>query len=127
MYVRLFDGKIPEVCDRNHFFSIAARTMRWILVGRHRRLRPEILGDLMPAVEEEFKRFDLEALNAALEELAAAKPELARLVDMAYFLGLAPREIAEIVESSERTVFRDLKNARGWLYWRMGEQSGEES
>ena len=125
MYVRLFDGKVPHICDRNHFFSIAARTMRWILVGRHRQLRPDILGDLMPAVEESSSQFDLEALNAALEELAEAKPELARLVDMAYFLGLAPQEIAEIVESSERTVFRDLKRARGWLYWRLGEETNE--
>jgi len=125
MYVRLFDGKVPDVCDRNHFFNIAARTMRWILVGRHRRLKPEVLADLTPISNVGIDEFDLEALDAALEELSSVKPELARLVDLSYFLGLAPAEIAEVTKSSERTVYRDLKRARSWLYWRLGDEAAE--
>jgi RNA polymerase sigma factor (TIGR02999 family) len=127
MYIRIFDGKIPEIRDRGHFFSVAARTMRWILIGRHRKLKPEILEGLMPSLGQSTSDLDLEALDIALEELAAKKPDLARLVELNYFLGIAPLEIAELLGASERTVFRDLRRARGWLFWRLGDnQPGTE-
>ena len=129
MYMRLVGGKLPEVRDHDHFFCIAARTMRWILVERYRRRRSlletdlssdgrPVLEGLAPEVGDD-EAPDLEALDLALAELGEVRPRLAQVVELSYFLGLGVLEIAEVLGSSERTVFRDLERARAWLHWRM--------
>ena len=120
MYVRIFDGQLPQIRDQSHFFSVAARTMRWILVSRHQRQKPDVMEGVNDIADEQLQNLDLGELDVALEELAAEKPELAKLIELNYFLGIGPGEIAKITYSSERTVFRDLQRARGWLFWRLG-------
>jgi RNA polymerase sigma factor (TIGR02999 family) len=109
--------------DRIHFFALAARAMRQILVdhARHRGRRKrgsgaahlpvealELAADA-PPVE------DLLALDCALERLAAVDTELARLVEWRFFAGLTLEEIAPLTGVSERTLKRDWQVARAFL------------
>jgi RNA polymerase sigma factor (TIGR02999 family) len=111
--------------DRVHFFALAARAMRQILIdhARHRGRRkrgadaPHLeldrielaAGGDAPAIEE------LLALDRALERLAAVDAELARLVEWRFFAGLTLEEIAAMTAVSERTLKRDWQVARAFL------------
>jgi RNA polymerase sigma factor (TIGR02999 family) len=108
---------------RAHFIAIASRAIRQILVDHARRVRAEkrgggaehvTLGDAdspltMPAEE-------MVALDDALGRLAELDPRLRTVVEYRFFGGLSEREIAEVLEVSERTVQRDWIKARAWLH-----------
>jgi RNA polymerase sigma factor (TIGR02999 family) len=100
-YLRLASGSQPNLENRVHFFGIAARTMRQILVDHARKRdagkrgggeRPG-LDDQVAAVE---RLAELLALDAALEELAAFDARKARIVELLYFGGLTQDEIAQV-------------------------------
>ena len=127
-YVRLVDlGRIPWR-DRTHFFALAARLMRRILVdyarSRHYQKRGggvqpvplEVAGDVSVARGE-----DLVALDDALGALARVDPRKAQVVELRYFGGLSVAEVAEMLAVSEQTVMRDWRLAKMWL---MRELSG---
>lgn len=121
-YLRLVRADIPWQ-DRGHFYSVASRAMRRILVdharakARHKRggeydrvtLDEELIG---PADDPA----DLLALDQALNRLAAHDARKARAVELRYFGGLPHEDIAGVLGVSTITVHRDLRMARAWLY-----------
>jgi RNA polymerase sigma factor (TIGR02999 family) len=114
-----------DVCDREHFFAIASRAMRQIVID-HVRARNALRrgGGEAPAsidttaleIAAEGRGDDVLALDAALERLAGADPALARLVELRFYGGLELAEIAALGERSERSLKRDWRRARAFLY-----------
>ena len=109
--------------DRVHFFALAARAMRHILIDHaRRRTRQKRGGAGAPLSLDEAKipvldrAEELLALDEALERLAAADPELSRLVEWRFFAGLSVEEIASTLKVSDRTVKRQWRAARAFLY-----------
>ena len=126
-YLRLI--KEPGVTwqDRGHFFGIAARVMRQILVdhARKRRARKRGLGTRAdksvstladPAGGQDL---DVLALHEALNDLAALDPRQAEIVELRYFGGLTEAEVATIKALSPATIRREVASARFWLGRRM--------
>jgi RNA polymerase sigma factor (TIGR02999 family) len=121
-YLRLSGGIQPEWADRVHFFAIAARTMRQILVDHARRRaadkrgageRPVTLEDGMVSTQRSAA---LLALDDALVALARFDERKARAIELCYFGGLTQDEIAEVLGVHVNTVARDLKLAEAWLH-----------
>ncbi|MDX1419293.1 MAG: ECF-type sigma factor [Rubricoccaceae bacterium] len=126
-YLRLVDGARAGWESRAHFFALAARAMRFILVDyareRAAQKRGGPRGDLRldglqvaddPAVAE--RAADLLTLDAALERLATYDGRLARLVEYRFFGGLTYEEVAEVAGCSVPTAKRDWQRARTWLF-----------
>jgi RNA polymerase sigma factor (TIGR02999 family) len=120
-FLRLAAGEEVAWNDRVHFFAIAARHMRLILVDHARRrsagkrgegarpvtLDAELIGGGRPA--------DLVALDDALTALAAFDERKAKAVELSYFGGMEHKEIAAALGVGESTVMRDLRFAIAWL------------
>jgi RNA polymerase sigma factor (TIGR02999 family) len=123
VYLKLVDHSRLEVRDRGHFFALAARAMRQVLVDRARRRSAEKRGgqapveaasDDIPAPREPTE--DLLALDEALARLEGVDPRLVRLVEMRFFAGLSVEDTADALEVSPRTVKRDWQKARAVLH-----------
>jgi RNA polymerase sigma factor (TIGR02999 family) len=108
--------------DRHHFFCVAARAMRQVIVDYARarnRLkrgagRPDLnLDEHQIAVDVHLEQ--LLALNEALERLEAVEPRLLQVVECRYFAGYTEEETAEALAVSTRTVERDWLTAKAWL------------
>jgi RNA polymerase sigma factor (TIGR02999 family) len=121
-YLRLAEGSKPELNDRVHFFAIAARTMRQILVDHARKRgaskrgsgdRPVTLDEAVVGGE---RPDELLALDEALEALSKFDERKARVVELHYFGGLTQNEIAEALAVHVNTVARDLKLAEAWIH-----------
>jgi RNA polymerase sigma factor (TIGR02999 family) len=122
-YLRLVDQTRVEWRDRGHFFALAARAMRRILVDYARRYRALRRGGGLHrvALDEDDTAIaergeTLLALDEALERLAAVNSRLSQVVECRYFGGLTDEETAEALGVTSRTVQRDWAKARGWLY-----------
>ena len=121
-YLRLSTGSQPEYADRVHFFAIAARTMRQVLVDHARRRNAAKRdGGATPVTFDEVsiggeRPEELVALDDGLAALAAFDERKARIVELVYFGGLTQAEVAEILELHVNTVARDLKLAEAWLH-----------
>jgi RNA polymerase sigma factor (TIGR02999 family) len=115
-------------CDsRAHFFGIAARVMRCLLVDQARAqaaakrgggATPETL-EVVPGVALPLD-VDLIALDEALKQLAATDARQSELVELRFFGGLTIDETAEVLRISPATVTREWTMARAWLYARLG-------
>jgi RNA polymerase sigma factor (TIGR02999 family) len=120
-YLKLVDQTRIQYHDRAHFFAIAARAMRQILVDYARRHRAGKRGGGRPAdLDVEAIALDqraetLLALDEALDRLARLDPRLGQVVECRFFGGLSEGETAEVVGVTERTVRRDWIKAKGWL------------
>ena len=122
-YVRLVGDGPTQWNSRGHFFAAAAEAMRRILVESSRRRKAKKRGgDLAryeisenDAVLNLSNLDELLDLDAALRRLAAAEPELSKLVELRYFAGLSVAETAEVMGISTRTVKRNWAFARAWL------------
>lgn len=108
--------------DRTHFFRVAAQAMRQILVDSARRRTAEKRGgDGRPVTYDDAvvagdgRSEEVLALDAALERLAVLSPRQARVVEMRYFAGFTIPEVAELLECSTATVWRDWAAAQAWL------------
>ena len=126
-YIRLVDIKRMRWQNRAHFFAMAARVMRRVLVEEARARRNQKRGG-------DFRRvtFDqnlaiaidiperLIALDDAIAALAADHARQARVVELRHFGGLSVQETAEVVGVSVETVMRDWKFARSWLARELG-------
>ena len=113
--------------DRNHFYSIAARAMRQILVDHARKRLADrrgggqevvSLGEWDGPVENDLVR--ILAIDDALEKLAAREPRLARLVECRVFGGMTVEEISESSGVSLTTLKRDWRKARAFLFRELG-------
>ena len=127
-YAKLAGRDGAPWADRQHFFRVAARAMRDVLVDYARAqtadkrggprpdlpladLAADVLGTLPPLRIEEVLDLD-----RALDRLEALDPEQARLVELRYFAGLSIPEAAEVLEMSPATAKRRWSVARAWLY-----------
>jgi len=122
-YLRLVDQRLPPLEGRNHFYAVAARVMRQVLVDHARSRKaakrnagraPVPLDEAPPIVSE--RADELVALDDALAALAVVDPEKARLVELRYFTGLTIEETAEMLGASPATVKREWALARAWLH-----------
>lgn len=122
-YVRLIDWKSVRWQSRAHFFGMASRMMRHILVDYARAQHREKRGgsvvhvslDSAAGVPVESSK-DIVALDEALQKLQVFAPRQARMVELRFFSGLSLEETAEVLEVSVATVRKDWSLARAWLY-----------
>lgn len=121
-YLRLVDQTRAQLTDRAHFFAVAARAMRRILVDYARRHRAAKRGGAQAPVSLEDatlvadQRADsLVALDEALTRLAEVEDRLSRVVECRFFGGLTEEETAVALGVTARTVRRDWVKAKGWL------------
>jgi RNA polymerase sigma factor (TIGR02999 family) len=135
-YFKLASPAGLAVEDRRHFLNLAARVMRHLLVDFARQRGAEKRGGELVAVALEDageiaeRRAELElsaellALDDALGELDQSAPDLARLVELRFFVGLPLGEIVEILGRSERSLKRDWRRARAFLLAKLGGANG---
>jgi RNA polymerase sigma factor (TIGR02999 family) len=127
-YLRLVDQTRGSWKDRAHFFAVAARAMRQILIDYARRRSAAKRGGGQPSISLEEERHGsaaaeaerLLALEEALEALARIDERLPRIVECRFFAGMTDEETAEALGVSTRTVQRDWMRARAWLREVMG-------
>ena len=119
-YMKFARGASIQAGDRSHFFAIAARAMRQVLVDDARRRRSlKRQGDRVATTlgDQEWTRGlstdDLIALNDAIDAL---EPRQRHVVECRFFGGMDEQEIATALGITERTVRRDWVKARAWLY-----------
>src|SRR6266581_4932785 len=122
-YLRLTDQTNPRWQNRAHFFAVAARAMRQILVSYARSQRSQKRGGgalkmeldevALVSPEESTEIIDL---HEALERLATLDSRKAQVVELKYFGGLNYDEMAEVLKISRVTVRRDWEFAKVWLY-----------
>lgn len=123
VYLKLIDQKNVRWQNRAHFFSIAARLMRRILVDHARKRASAKRGGAFQKISlddatilQQERVGDLVALDAALSRLAEFDAQKSRIVEMKFFGGLNTEEIAEVEQVSSRTVEREWRKAKVWLY-----------
>jgi RNA polymerase sigma factor (TIGR02999 family) len=122
-YLRLIQWNAVEWQGRTHFYAVAAKLMRRILVnhavsqGAKKRGGSAVLVSLMEAADVgHAPNTDILALNSALDKLAQFDPRKSRLVELRFFAGLSNQEAADVLGSSPRTVNREWSLARAWLF-----------
>src|SRR5882724_4275267 len=125
-YLRLMEWNSVEWQNRAHFFAVAAKMMRRILVSHalHRR-RTDPGGTCFVTLSHApypstGRVTDILALDQAMIRLAEFDERKSRLVEMRFFGGLTEEETAEAMQSSIRTVQREWSMARAWLYRELG-------
>ena len=121
-WIRISSNSKLDLGDRARFFACAAHIMRNILVdyARQRSAGKRVdtggFWDFLGASAFSPHRADeLLAIDRALDQLSVFDPRLGRIVELKFFAGLSEKEIAGVLEISERTVDREWKLARSWL------------
>jgi len=121
-YLRMVDDKGVSWKNRAHFYGMAARLMRRILVDHARAHNAAKRGGLEQKLSLEEARelpikstVELVALDGALERLAQTYPRKSQVVELKFFGGLDTKEISQVLQVSEKTVLRDWNFAKLWL------------
>jgi RNA polymerase sigma factor (TIGR02999 family) len=122
-YLKLVGGDAIEWKDRAHFFGVAARAMRQVLVdhARARNAAKRGEGQVLVALDAagdaatQPRNLDLLDLDRALSKLAGLDERQSRLVELRLFAGLTIEESAEVLQISHATVSREWKHAEAWL------------
>lgn len=122
VYLRLVDHKGMRWQNRAHFYAVAAKAMRRILIDHARFHRYEKRGggnhplelDEAAAVFQKQAQ-ELVALDDALTDLAAVDPRKSNIVEMRYFGGMSVKETAEVLGIAPVTVMREWRTAKAWL------------
>ena len=120
-YLKLVRQGPPDVHSRTHFFALAARLMRQILVDYARGYRASKRGvicrvQLNEGLDTpEKKTVDIVALDDALTALSEFDAQQSKIVELRFFGGLTVKETAEILEISPATVKRDWRMAKAWV------------
>ncbi|HTD21412.1 MAG TPA: ECF-type sigma factor [Terriglobales bacterium] len=126
VYLRLCRQEYPHWEGRAHFFAVAAKMIRRILVDHARRklagkrggrLHPDQLDEALTLPVS--SNLDLVALDESLKELAEFDARKCQVVEMRFFVGLSAKDIAKVLHTTEATVRRDWNIARAWLYRRL--------
>jgi RNA polymerase sigma factor (TIGR02999 family) len=123
-YLRLVDQKNPSWQSRSHFFGVAARLMRQVLVDHARKKQAGKRAGHKVSLEEAVsfrheRSRDLVALDSSLNALEKLDPRKCKAVELRYFGGLSMDEIALALDLSAVTVRRDLRMAEAWLHHQM--------
>jgi RNA polymerase sigma factor (TIGR02999 family) len=125
-YLKLLDASAVVAENRAHFYHVAAKAMRQIVVDYARKrlaakrgggARPLCLDEARLGVVEQAE--EVVALHAALDRLEGLDPRLAEVVELRFFGGLSVEEVAEALAVTPRTVKRDWRKARTFLYQEM--------
>jgi len=131
-YMRLLRDRAKDWRTRSHFVGIAANAMRQILVERARARGAAKRGGGGQrvtidegAIAGPSRPVDVEALDAALERLAALDARQARIVELRFFGGLTVEEAADVLGISPATLKRDWAVARAWLKRELDERNRE--
>jgi|SRR5215471_8289291 len=125
-YLKLVDQPGSGWRNRAHFFAVAAQVMRHILIDYARKRDAEKRGggagklslDVFDAIDKE-QYPQLIVLDEVLTRLQESDPRQGRIVELRFFGGLTEEEISEVIGISVRTVKRDWRVARAWLYREM--------
>lgn len=129
-WIKLIDQRTTDWKDRTHFFSIAARVIRRILVDHAREKKAEKRGGAWQRVAIDTAEIrsgcgnpDLIELDEAMHELASLDNRQAQIVEMRFFGGLTIEEIAEALQIGKRSVDREWAAARAWLFVRLADSA----
>jgi RNA polymerase sigma factor (TIGR02999 family) len=135
VYLRLCGQQDPDWQGRAHFFAVAAKMIRRILVDHAREksaakrggmIHPEPLDEAVTIPVQ--GNVDTLLLDESLNELASIDPRKSQVVEMRFFGGLSAKDIATVLDTTEATVRRDWNIARAWLFRRMqGEITHEQN
>jgi RNA polymerase sigma-70 factor, ECF subfamily len=133
-YLRVVDDPTRDWQNRTHFIAATAQLMRRIMVD-HARERCSLKRGHAPlrvtlddvALVTEKRSEELLALDEALERLAVQDPRKSRIVELRYFGGLTEEEIASFLKLSDRTVRREWRMARTWLYRALSGKEPDET
>jgi RNA polymerase sigma factor (TIGR02999 family) len=121
-YLRLVDQSVPDWKNRSHFFGVAAKLMRQILVdhARGQRAAKRDGGHQVPLSDTiaiaKDRSADLVELDGALNELERIDARKTRIVELRFFAGLSVEETARVMDLSVATVYRETRMAETWLY-----------
>jgi RNA polymerase sigma factor (TIGR02999 family) len=123
-YLKLTRPQQLMLRDRAHFFATAAKAMRQIVIDHARRRLAEKRGGpaaIITQLDEghaanEVDPDTLVRLDQAMHSLQTLEPRLAELVELRFFAGLSVEQVAELRDVTPRTVIRDWRRARAWLY-----------
>jgi RNA polymerase sigma factor (TIGR02999 family) len=129
-YLKLVDHTRTQYNDRGHFFAVAAKAMRQIVIDHARRRSATKRGGANPtATLDEVesptvtpKISDMLAIDGALRRLEELDPNLVRLVELRFFAGLSVEEAAVALGVSERTINREWHKARAFLFRTLAEE-----
>ena len=133
-YLRLVGSAAADWNDRQHFYAIAARAMRFVLVDDARRRLSAKRGSgetgspLDDGLEErlgdpfERRTEEILAVHQVLDRLADVNPRHVKLVELRYFSGFTVEETAEVLGVSRPTVVRDWQAVRVWLHGALSER-----
>lgn len=130
-YLKLIDHSSIDFNDRTHFYAIAARSMRQLLVDYARKKKADKRGGGQKPLplDESLVQINDHAeqiieLDEHLEQLNELDERLAQIVELRFFAGLSIDETAKMLNLSASTVNRDWAKARGWLYQRLKSEFG---
>ncbi len=130
-YLRLVGQRSTNWQNRAQFLGVAAQLMRRILVDHARRRHAAKRGDGAPTLaldqaadQAPVEPLDILELDRLLGRLAALDPHLGRLVELRFFGGLTVEETSVVLGVSPRTVKRDWRTARAWLYRELQQEPG---
>ena len=123
-YLRLVDQSSPDWQGRSHFYGVAARVMRQILVDYARRKQAKKRAGKPVPLEQAVsfqpdRSADLVALDISLTDLEKIDARMCQAVELRYFAGLTMDEIAQTMRVSVATVRRDMRVAEAWLHHAM--------
>lgn len=132
-YLKLLNSNNKDWKDRAHFYAVASRAMRFILVDYIRNKSAQKRGDGIqfatlnestPGVVQRVEEFI--SLNDALERLLEWNERLGKLVEYRFIGGMTYEEISEVTGLSEPTLKRDWARARAWLYGTMKDRENSD-
>ena len=119
-FLRLTGSRLPEFENRSHFYGIASRVMRQVLVEMARARRAAKRDGQNTPITESLKLMAPDdrtflKLNDALDDLAVVSPLKCRLVELRFFAGLTAEESANLLDMSVHVVRREIRLAQAWL------------
>ena len=119
--------------NRQHFFAVAALTMRQLIIDHVRASNALKRGGGQVFItvadfadDASAQSIDFLALDRSLKELEQSNPDCCRIVELRYFAGLTVSDIADLLDISERNVYYHWNWAKSWLYMRLHEEGSVE-
>lgn len=132
-YLRMADQALPQLRDRLHFYALAGRVMRQVLVDHARTQTAAKRGGEAIKVElsdaagaKDPRAANLLLLDDAIQRLNALDPRQARIIELRFFGGLTIEESAEVLAVSTPTVINETRKARAWLYKEISTRGAQE-
>lgn len=127
VYLKMFTQDEIKASNRSHFYAIASRCMRQILIDYARKKKAQKRGGEqkdLTYIDELFKQQQQKAqelidIDTALKELSELNERLCDVIEMRFFGEMTIEDTAEALGVSESTVKRDWMKARGWLYQKL--------